>query len=255
MTAHTQKHVFFPTLRLAFVKALKNGAKATVNDVMLASTTGAIRRYCEKMGDPAFKHSTANLQFRALLPYAFPRPEKEATDPFRCMRNKWSFVSVPMPINDTSPKQRLESCVQTMNRAKKSPDAFVQLWLQNNILSLAPTFLVRKTCIDTFSRQSVVFSNVPGPQEAAYFAKQRIIGIQSLFPNIITQCLIVSYDGSVFMNMVVDGEVVKDIELLKQCFLEEVTDMAEVYGVSTADMMAPLSPGGTMGIAANSATS
>jgi hypothetical protein len=47
MSIATNKFVFFPTLKLSFVKAIKEKASGTVNDVMLSLTTGAIRRYCE----------------------------------------------------------------------------------------------------------------------------------------------------------------------------------------------------------------
>jgi diacylglycerol O-acyltransferase / wax synthase len=247
------KTVFFPTLRLDFVKTLKDKAGVTVNDIMLAATTGAIRRYCEKLGDPLMKSDASKklLQYRALLPYAFPRPPEEQGDPFRCMRNKWAFISVPLPINATTPKERLEQCNALMNDAKSSPEALVQLWLQDQLLSRLPTFLVRQTAFDIFSRQSLVFSNVPGPQEIACFGGEPIIGMQSTFPNILYQVLIISYCGSIFMNMVVDGSVVKDSDLLAKSFQDEVADMAKLHGVDTANMLAPMSSGGQMALAAN----
>jgi len=84
----------FPTLSLSFVKAVKSAAKATVNDVLLSVTAGAIRRYCLLMGDPLFSaNDTDNaakdgvdsgatssnskkeeVRVRALIPVAFPRP-------------------------------------------------------------------------------------------------------------------------------------------------------------------------------------
>ena len=256
MSANSMKTVYFPTLRLDFVKMIKEKAGATVNDVMLAATTGAIRRYCEKMGDPAMTATSMKkmIQFRALLPYAFPRPREEQDDPYRCMRNKWAFISVPLPMNVTSAKDRLSACNSLMNDAKSSPEAFVQLWLQDVLLSRLPTFLVRQTAHDIFSRQSLVFSNVPGPQEVACFAGEPIVGLQSMFPNILDQVLIVSYCGSMFMNMVVDEDVVSDIDLLKNSFLEEVKDLAKVYGIDTSDeskVLAPCSSGGLMSLGCN----
>ena len=40
----TRKTVLFPTLRLDFVKQLKNKAHVTVNDILLSAFTGAMRR-------------------------------------------------------------------------------------------------------------------------------------------------------------------------------------------------------------------
>ena len=86
-----RRTIFFPTLKLEFVKNLKNKAMVTVNDVLLSATSGAIRKYCESRGDPLMAANCRPIN-RALIPVAFPRLEKELNDPVRSMRNKWAFV-------------------------------------------------------------------------------------------------------------------------------------------------------------------
>ena len=61
---------------------------------------------------------------------------------------------------------------------KKSPIAFVQLWIQSNLLPLLPKFLQQNTALDLFKRHSMVFSNVPGPDKATFFAGEKIVGMQ-----------------------------------------------------------------------------
>jgi hypothetical protein len=78
-----RRTVVFPTVRLDFVKELKNKAAVTVNDVLLTAMTGAIKRYCENKGD---KHVLAGdadtkLRSRCLMPVAFPRSKEELEDP------------------------------------------------------------------------------------------------------------------------------------------------------------------------------
>jgi hypothetical protein len=256
MSVDTMKYVYFPTLKLEFVKALKNAAKGTVNDVLLAATSGAIRRYCIKMGDPAFTPGADKaspqvpIQVRALLPVAFPRSEAESKDDNRCMRNKFAFIAVPLPVGSETTKERLDACAAEMAMAKKSPDSIVQLWLQDNILSLAPKFVARQAAFDTFSRISLVFSNLPGPAETTYLAGEPIVGIQPSFPNLVSQAIIMSYNGAVFMNMVVDSKVITDIPALTNAFLDEIKSLAKEYGVEATDaiMLAPMSSGGVFGI-------
>ncbi len=48
--------VYFPVLSLDFVKELKKRSNVTVNDVLLACTAGAIRRYSEMKKDPLFEY-------------------------------------------------------------------------------------------------------------------------------------------------------------------------------------------------------
>ena len=246
MSISTNKFVFFPTLRLSFVKAIKEKAQGTVNDVMLSLTTGAIRRYCKLRGDPL----PAGLQVRALMPYAFPRSENEMNDPARCMRNKWSFLSVPLPMDALAVTDRIEQCHSTMEGMKTSVDAIVQLFLQDHLLSKVPEFLVHQTAFDSVARHSLVFSNVPGPQVTAYFAGQPVLGMQAMFPNLINQVLIISYNGAVFMNMAVDSAIVTDIPALQKAFLDEAVELAEAYGLSSeaAVMLAETSPGGEFAV-------
>jgi len=75
--------VYFPVLSLEFVKELKRRANVTVNDVLLAATAGAIRRYCDLKKDPAFATAALakKVQCRALMPVAFPRSQAELSNP------------------------------------------------------------------------------------------------------------------------------------------------------------------------------
>jgi len=74
-----RKVVYFPSVRLDIIKAIKNKAGTTLNDVMLAATSGAIKRYCQHFNDPLL--STAKmLQNRALMPFSFPRSAEVTHD-------------------------------------------------------------------------------------------------------------------------------------------------------------------------------
>ena len=48
----TRKIIYFPIVKLDYIKSIKNKANMTVNDVLLAVTSGAIRRYCIGRKDP-----------------------------------------------------------------------------------------------------------------------------------------------------------------------------------------------------------
>lgn len=104
----SRKTIYFPTLKLSFVKELKNRAGVTVNDVLLTATAGAIRRYSILKGDPAVMTSSlssppaiAPLSCRALLPVAFPRQKVDLHSSGQSLRNLWSFVSAPLPMQVT----------------------------------------------------------------------------------------------------------------------------------------------------------
>lgn len=70
-----------------------------------------------------------------------------------CVR---SFVSAPLPINGKTAQERLLICSKATKRLKSSPQALVQLLLQNNLVAKLPEFLCRKITQDVFSRHTMV---------------------------------------------------------------------------------------------------
>jgi hypothetical protein len=221
--------VLFPTMRLDFIKAVKKAAGATVNDVLLSVTGGAITRYCIARGE------TAPARVRALIPVAFPRSRDELDDPMRSMKNKWAFVSAQLPTSAPTAMGRLEDASKEMQIVKLSGRVVVQRWVQEVVLPHLPQFLARQTAYDIFSRHSMVFSNVPGPQTDIYMGGERMCGMQVLFPNLLNQTMIISYGGGVFMNMCIDPRLVPDPHALIDGFTQELRELASKLGLSCSD--------------------
>jgi hypothetical protein len=243
-------NVELPVFKLDFIKELKNRAGVTVNDVLLAATSGMIKRFSELNDDTNVinvpKHQISKLRTRALVPVAFPRPKKDLQSPATALRNLWSFISVPLVIRENTPKERLFNCAKNTRRLKKSPSALIQLFVQNNILPLLPFFLTQKIAFDVFSRHSIVFSNLPGPADAIKLAGETVLGFQISFPNLIPQVIIISYNNGVFFNLCLDEEILnnsklpataQDIknkkEILVQLFMDEIKELAKDYNIST----------------------
>ena len=248
MTSRPRKIVLIPTMRLSFIKKIKDAAKVTINDILMAAMTGTIRKFCQLGKDDG----TKPLQMRALVPVAFPRPVTDLTDSARAMRNKWAFASIPMPLSKSSARERLNACVEASLTIKKSAIVGVQLLVQSYLLPLLPPFLQKKTAHDVFSRHTFVFSNLPGPATPCYLCQQRLVGLQAIFPNMIPQVILISYGGEVFFNMTVDPGVVTDTELFKKMYVDEMKGLAEEFGVKAedADILSPLSPEKVFGVIA-----
>ena len=243
--------VIFPTIRLDFLKAIKAKAQVTINDVMLAVVIGTIRRYCEKRKDPAILDGKSLLS-RCLMPIAMPRSLNQLNTPETALRNYWVFLTVPLPMSIASIKERLAICNATTTELKSSPTAYVQMWLQNFLPKVLPVFLQRQTAYDIFTRHSMVFSNVPGPNTPIYLAGEKVEGLQVLFPNLIPQVMIVSYNGGVYFNMSLDDmEMPGALQEMPQLYLEEFTALAKEFSISTEEfgpMVCEESPGGVFGV-------
>lgn len=236
MTSRT--NVEFPVVRLDFIKAIKNKAQVTVNDVLLAATSGMLRRYSEEKNDPSVK---GKIQVRALMPIAFPRKAKDMNSPDKSLRNLWSLVSAPLAVNEATPVGRLQASAKTTTALKTSPNALVQLFFQNSIVSQLPQFFQRQVALDVFARHSMVFSNVPGPATKVYYCGEAIESMQINFPNLIPQVILISYNGGIFFNMSIDTQEL-DAKLLGELYLKELRSLAQELGVECSEAAMMYSP-------------
>ena len=89
-----RKVVIFPTVPLDFVKRLKAAAGMTVNDVLMAAVSQAIRDYCEAKGDKILDAKGRDLQCRALVPVGFPRMHDPQDTYHDALRNMWVSLVV-----------------------------------------------------------------------------------------------------------------------------------------------------------------
>lgn len=227
----------FPAIKLEVIKEIKNRAKVTVNDVLMSITSGMMRRYMVAKDDRKNIQSLTqktNMQMRALLPVAFPRPKKDLQNSAKALRNMWSFVSAPLTINETTPQERVTACAKITKALKKAPTAFIQLFLQNHVVSRLPQFLQRQIPFDIFSRHSIVFSNVPGPNERIALCGEPILGMYIMFPNLIPQVILMSYAGGIFFDLCADPADV-DEKVLARAFIEETLDMGKAYGMTISE--------------------
>ena len=221
--------VVVPEHSLEAIKTIKTkiGNGVTVNDVVYAAFAGAIRRHCRAVLE-ANSSSLSPLDdgsccVRALVPIAFPR---RADSP---LTNDWTFLSVPMPVGVAKTTDRVAVAHETFAELKASPEAAAaRLAVQIN--SCSPPSMLGAVGQQLFSRHTLVFSNVPGPSQPVYIGGQRVIGIFSAFPNLITQVLCLSYDGRMFMTIACD-ERVPEPERLAEFYLDELRELGAAYGL------------------------
>lgn len=100
-----RKILTFPQLSLALVKDLKSHAKCSVNDVMYSLLAGGIRRYCVQRNDPEI--NKADLQFRSLMAFGYPRKNLFDSDKQNALYNKFVTVSADMCLKDITAAERL----------------------------------------------------------------------------------------------------------------------------------------------------
>jgi WS/DGAT/MGAT family acyltransferase len=198
---------------LAEVKAVGRAVGGTVNDVMLAAATGALRRYLESHGEPV-----GGLTIRAGLSVNLRQPEAR-TSP----GNQAGALLVELPVGVDTALERLQQVKRRMDRLKDSPEASV-IWALLNALGNAPAPMQDALVEAYFTRDTAVVANVPGPAETVYLAGAPLSSLMFWVPALggVGLCLsIVSYAGQVWFGAGTDEGLVPDPKQIMTGFYTE----------------------------------
>lgn len=175
------RKVAFTDVPLDDVKAVKNAFGTTVNDVVLAVCSGALRRYLED-GD--------ELPERPLLATCpvsvHPDGDIGATGGV----NKVSAMFVSLATDLADPVERLRAIHESTRGAKEAHNALGATMLQEWAELAAPNTFAQAARLYTSMKlanrhpvvHNLVISNVPGPPFPLYFAGARLVALHPLGP-------------------------------------------------------------------------
>ncbi len=191
-------------LSLDEVKAVGKVLDCSVNDVLLATVAGALRRYLVEKGDP-----TEGLELRAMVPVNLRANEAEIK-----LGNRFGLVTLLLPIGIANPLARLYEVHHRMEALKGSYQAAIAFALLG-AAGLAPR-VVQQQMLDLLANKATaVMTNVPGPQEQLYLAGARLRQFMFWVPqsgDIGMGVSILSYNGGVQFGLITDAARVPDPE-------------------------------------------
>jgi diacylglycerol O-acyltransferase / wax synthase len=223
----TKKAVWSGPVPLAEVKAVGKAFGATINDVLLAAATGAMRYYMLSRGD-----DIEGRDVKAIVPVNL-RPEEKLDD----LGNRFGLVFVALPVGLPEPRQRLAEVHRRMDELKRSPQAGVAFSILQ-LLGMAKSELLALG-VDLFgSKATLVMTNVPGPQKRLYMAGSRIQNIMFWVPqsaHLGMGISIFSYAGEVRLGLAVDAALAPDPETLVEHFHGEIEVLLEEARSAAAD--------------------
>ena len=201
-------------IELAAVRSLHHQLRATVNDVLLAAMTGALRRYLLARGE-----APEGVELRAAVPVNL----RGLNDMAR-LGNRFGLVFLDLPVGLADPRERLAELRRRMRALQHSVEPAVT-WGVLSLLGAGPK-LVEQAIVSYFAqRVSFVMTNVPGPERELLLAGKAIEGVMFWVPQTARVGLgvsIFSYAGTLRVGVASDASLVPDPERLIEHFHSEL---------------------------------
>ena len=199
----------------------------TVNDVILATITGALRAWLMTRAETV--HGSRTL--RAMVPMSVIDNDLEPTS----LGSQVAGHLLSLPIGESSPVVRLHQVSYALKAHKETGRAVAADRLAG-VAGFAPTTFhalgSRVAAAQTRRGFNLVITNVPGPQFPLYAAGAQMLDtypVPPLLPGHALAIGVTSYDGHVYFGLNADRDAVPDLDVLAQCLteaLEELVDSA-----------------------------
>ena len=214
----TKRAAWTRPIDLGQIKAIGKAHDATVNDVLLATTAGAIRRVLESRGE-----DTTGVELRCTIPVNL-KPMDERTE---SLGNYFGLVFAPIPVGTRDLNERIERVHAQMDVQKAGIEAFLmyQLLRLGGYVPERVQQLVMKLFED---KATCIVTNVPGPVNAAEIAGKKVSDMIFWVPQANEQGLgisFISYNGSVRVGVAADANLLPDPKALSAAFEAEVDEL------------------------------
>jgi diacylglycerol O-acyltransferase len=203
------------SLDLAEVKEVKQRAGGTVNDVVLATVAGAMRRFLQRR-----RVALQKQEFRVAAPVNMRAPDD------RTLGNRVSVWLMELPIQERDPCRRLAKVSAATNALRHSKQALgtdvlmqVADWTGPALVALGARFATR------MNPYNLLVTNVPGPQFPLYLLGARMLEAYPLVPLFENQALgiaLFSYAGRLCWGFNSDWDLLPDLHRV-------VEDVAESF--------------------------
>lgn len=191
------------TLSLDDVKTVRRRLECTVNDVVLATVTGAVRHYMLRRGvDPR------RIDFRVSAPVSM-RGQADA----QTMGNRVSAWIVRLPIESDDPLAWIDRIRDTTQELKRSRQSLAVETMMK-AAEYAPAGLMALGARMASGPINMIVTNVPGPQVPLYTLGAKLLELNPLVPLLDGTGLgiaLFSYDGKLHVGLNAEYELVPDL--------------------------------------------
>lgn len=214
---------------LSDVKAIKDSLGGSVNDVVLAITAGAIRKFLIENRD----FSPGDAEFRAMNPVSTRNPSERGQ-----MGNQVAMWLVDLPIADPDPLARYQAIHAATKNLKDTNQALgaatiVELSSGTPITLLSLASRLAGPRIRPFN---MTVTNIPGPQFPMYLLEAQMVASYPMVPLWAQHGIgvaLFSYNGRLFWGIQADYDTLPDSDDFVTALYEsfnELRDTAHMAG-------------------------
>jgi diacylglycerol O-acyltransferase len=207
-------------VELAEIKRIKNVLGGTVNDVVLAAVTGALRRLLKARGE-----RIDDLELRAMVPVSV-RAEADRG----ALGNRVASMWAPLPVWEADPRRRLEKISETMGDLKQSGQAVGAQVLASLGEYAPPTIVAQAARLVARQRAfNLVVTNVPGPQIPLYTLGRQMAEVYPVLPladNTTLGVALLSYNGTIGFGLLGDYDTAPDLAVLAEGIEKSIAELS-----------------------------
>ena len=216
----------FRTVPIADVKAVKNAAGATVNDVVMALCSGALRRWLQD------HDALPDVPLVAAVPVSVRTEEQQGQG-----GNRVSTMTTAIPTHVEDPAERLALCHEAMRAAKEQHGALpanlladVTQFAMPALAGQAARMAARLRLVEWLSPFNLIISNVPGPNVRLYYAGAELLAYYPLSAIADGQGLnitVMSLGEGMHFGLVACRELVPDLDRLAGYLVDELEALTQ----------------------------
>ncbi|CAM1294948.1 Uncharacterised protein g1139 [Pycnogonum litorale] len=219
--------LFSKNVSLSKIKRIKQVTRCRYNDVLLSLVTGSLRNYSIIRGVKSPESLTANIpvDLRFESPSSTRRIQPDVS-------LRMSVVNIKLPTNVEGAIPRLWQIHRSMEELKNSADTAVMYGALYYLYGLLPKSIASWIFRTIYSRQSVQFTNLPGPEINLYIESHRLSSVMFWAPSIVSRVPIsislLTYGDSVKMTLSADTGAVPDARSIIDEFVKLVETVSRL---------------------------
>ena len=225
------RSVSFAELGLSPVRDLKQRFGVTVNDVILAVCSGALRTHLAEHDHLAGSDQVAGSPLVAVVPVSVRRDSPDDDQ-----GNRLSAMFVPLANDLSDPIERLLSIATASVTAKAQERAVGYAPMASALADAVPPALARPVvrlgislgALRRARAGNLMISNVPGPDFALYFAGMKMVAVYPLGPvvdGVALNITVQTYNDTLFVGLNACASAVPDLPALARLIVDELEHM------------------------------